>query len=85
MKETTVQVDGMVSIFGRRRRPEADQAPRARLLEATWPEHCLYPFYRFRQTKNGESSAGRGHDLMRPMTSWRSVWQSLVRRLVCLG
>jgi len=50
---------------------------RARILGGTNPEHYLFPFYRFRQTKNGESPAGSGYDPARPATSWRSAWESL--------
>lgn len=50
---------------------------RARILGATNPEHYLFPFSRFRQTKNGGSPTGRGHDPTRPATSWRSAWESL--------
>jgi integrase len=50
---------------------------RARLLGATNPEHYLFPFCRFRRTKNGESPAGCGYDPTRPATSWRSAWESL--------
>ena len=50
---------------------------RAQMLGATNAEHYLFPFCRFRQTKNGESPAGGGYDPTRPATSWRSAWESL--------
>jgi integrase len=50
---------------------------RGQMLGATNPEHYLFPFCRFRQTKNGESPAGCGYDPTRPATSWRSAWESL--------
>jgi len=50
---------------------------RARLLGASKPEHYLFPFSRFRQTKYAGSSVGRGYDPTRPATSWRSAWESL--------
>jgi integrase len=53
---------------------------RARILGATNPEHYLFPFCRFRQTKNGKSPAGSGYDPTRPATSWRSAWESLRKK-----
>jgi len=50
---------------------------RARILGAMNPEHYLFPFCRFRQTKNGGSPTGCGYDPSRPATSWRSAWGSL--------
>ncbi len=47
------------------------------MLGASRPEHYLFPFCRFRQTKHGESPAGRGYDPSRPTTGWRSAWESL--------
>lgn len=46
---------------------------RARILGAMNPQHYLFPFCRFRQTKNGESQAGGGYDPTRSATSWRSA------------
>jgi len=50
---------------------------RARILGAKDPDHYLFPFCRFRQTKNGKSPAGAGYDPTRPTTGWRSAWESL--------
>jgi integrase len=50
---------------------------RARMIGATVPEHYLFPFCRFRQTKTGESTSGRGYDSTRPTTGWRSAWELL--------
>ncbi|HKS72589.1 MAG TPA: site-specific integrase [Terriglobales bacterium] len=53
------------------------QLERARLLGATEPTHYLFPFCRFRQTKQNSPTTAMGYDPTKPMTSWRSAWRSL--------
>ena len=50
---------------------------RARLLGATEPQHYLFPAFRFRRTKEGTKSAGKGYDPTSPMSTWRTAWRSL--------
>ncbi len=52
---------------------------RARLLNATEPEHFLFPAFRYKHTKEAKTS-GSYYDPTRYMVSWRSGWRTLTSK-----
>jgi integrase len=52
---------------------------RANALGSTEPEHCLFPAFRYRKTKEAPASRGTGYDPLRPQKTWRTAWRSLVK------
>jgi integrase len=83
-KSIAVQRESTKTDAGRREIPLNETAlwavsrlvDRAQALGASDPEHYLFPAFRFRHTKTG-NSGGTGHDPMCHMKTWRTAWRSL--------
>jgi integrase len=58
---------------------------RAKALGASEPEHCLFPSFEYRKTKNGNQPIPAGFDPTSPMKTWRTAWRSLTRAAALPG